>query len=163
MNDYYAITMESAEGQTSGSIYFRVTVRVKRGGSFEDYEVKAIVDTGSDSSGITDRLAKQAGLVSNRFKKMASTQGKFLAPVHTVDVIFPKGKIFENVEVTEGYGGYNDYDFIIGMDIITMGDMALTYDKEKNLRVFSYRTPPAGKPVDYEYERIMQHKQAENT
>jgi len=50
------------------------------------------------------------------------------------------------MDVAEFYGG-NDFDFIIGMNILRMGDMALT--NANNKTVFSFRVPPAEAHINF--------------
>jgi hypothetical protein len=50
----------------------------------------------------------------------------------------------------------NNFDFIIGMNILRMGDMALT--NAKNEMVFSFRIPPSETHIDFVKEEKNKHK-----
>jgi len=79
--------------------------------------------------------------------------GVSIVPVYLVDVLLPNGILFSNMEVAE-FQSNNDFDFIIGMNILCQGDMALT--NAKGEMVFSFRIPPAETHIDFT-------KEAENT
>jgi len=53
------------------------------------------------------------------------------------------------MDIAEFYSG-NNFDFIIGMNILRMGDMALT--NAKGSSVFSFRIPPAETQIDFTQE-----------
>nr|AGS52164.1 hypothetical protein [uncultured bacterium contig00049] len=74
--------------------------------------------------------------------------GFSVVPVYQVDVVLPVGILLTNMEVTEFDIGKNvEFDFIIGMNIMLMGDMALT--NANNKTVFSFRIPPAETHIDF--------------
>jgi hypothetical protein len=70
-------------------------------------------------------------------------------PVYQVDVVLPVGILLTNMEVAEFNIQKKDveFDFIIGMNILRMGDMALT--NANNKTVFSFRIPPADTHIDF--------------
>ena len=109
----------------------------------------ALVDTGATGSCISRRFAADSQLKSFKFNKVLGAHGVAIVPVYRVDVLLPNGILFANMDVAEFYGG-NDFDFIIGMNILRMGDMALTNAKGKT--VFSFRIPPADTHIDFTQE-----------
>jgi len=109
----------------------------------------ALVDTGATGSCISRRFASGAQLKSFKMGKVHSAQGVSVVPVYRVDVLLPNGILITNMDVTEFNGG-NDFDFIIGMNILRMGDMALTNAKGKT--VFSFRIPPAETHINFVQE-----------
>ena len=44
----------------------------------------------------------------------------------------------------------HNYDFLIGMNILSLGDMALT--RVDGIAAFSFRVPPAGRYIEFEKE-----------
>jgi len=112
---------------------------------------RALIDTGATYSGITNRFAKVMGLESTKTKTLNTANGYKDCPVYTVDIIFPKDKVFEDMEVVE-ISDDQRYDLVIGMDIIKMGDTAITHVNGKLM--FSFRIPPAEKHIDFEYELL---------
>ena len=105
-----------------------------------------MVDTGASGSALSDRFAKSVKLSSYRRMIVHAANGDSIVPVYTVDLFLPNGVWFQNVNVSEFKGG-SDFDFIIGMDILTKGDMAIT--NANGQTVFSFRMPPDSQHIDY--------------
>jgi len=106
---------------------------------------KAIWDTGATNSVITDNVAKKVSLLPTG---MAETHGVHgTSQVHTfiVDILLPNRVCIPNVRVSEGTL-LNDVDVLIGMDIIQLGDFAISNTNGKT--IFSYCLPPHKNPVD---------------
>ncbi|MDR2964597.1 MAG: retropepsin-like domain-containing protein [Treponema sp.] len=106
----------------------------------------ALVDTGATGSCISRRFATDAQLKPFKMGTVIGAHGAAVVPVYRIDVLLPNGILFTNMEVAEFYGG-NNFDFIIGMNILRMGDMALTNAHGK--MVFSFRIPPADNHIDF--------------
>ena len=110
----------------------------------------ALIDTGATGSCISRKFAQEAGLKPFMMGQVRGAHGVATVPVYIVDLLLPNGIMFENMEVTEFYGGEN-FDFIIGMNILRMGDMALS--NAKGQTVFSFRMPPAETHIDFVQEQ----------
>ena len=156
-NDYYAITLFDNEG-TLKHVIFDIQLRIKYPLSFSGnvtvntinyWTVAAVVDTGATISCITSRMVNRMGLSSCGEFDFTHAKGKGVSPVYICDVVFPKNKLIEDVEVSEISDEHN-FDFLIGMNIISMGDMALTSVNGKT--AFSFRIPPAEKYIDFELD-----------
>ena len=106
----------------------------------------ALVDTGSTGSCISRRFAVNAQLRAYKRSKIRGFQGISIVPVYCVDVLLPNGILFTNMDVAE-FQSNNNFDFIIGMNILRMGDMALT--NAKGDMVFSFRIPPSETHIDF--------------
>ena len=106
----------------------------------------ALIDTGATGSCISRRFAQTAKLKPFMMGQVQGAHGIATVPIYTVDVSLPNGILFNNMEVSEFYGS-DDFDFIIGMNILRMGDMALTNANEQT--VFSFRIPPAETHIDF--------------
>jgi len=63
-----------------------------------------------------------------------------------VDILLPNNVAIPNVHVTEALN-LGEYDILIGMDIITIGDFSIT--NANKMTVFSFRIPPYYKHTDY--------------
>ena len=151
-NDYYALTLYDEEG-IFNHIVFYVYVRLRYSQfSTEQWKAKALIDTGATQSCITDRLVEHMKITSDETHEFSTAKGKMIAPLHVVDLILPKDKVFENLEVGEIIDDGKGYDFVIGMDILRQGDMAITNASGKMM--FSFRMPPAKEHIDYEYELL---------
>jgi len=154
-NDFYAITLFDNEG-TLKHIFFNIQLRIKYPpkvtgnitiNTVNNWTVNAMVDTGATISGITSRMIAKMGLKSIKEEDFTHAKGNSISPIYVFDVVFPKEKVFENIEAVEISDDHN-FDFLIGMNIISQGDMALTSVNGK--AAFSFRTPPAEKYIDFE-------------
>lgn len=105
----------------------------------------AIWDTGATSSVITNRIVTDLALKPFTLTQVHHVNGTSTANVYMVNVILPNNVTIEQVPVTEGRlaGGA---DVLIGMDIIGMGDFAVSNVNGKT--VLTYRIPSAGE-IDF--------------
>lgn len=78
--------------------------------------------------------------------KIFSAQGESVVPVYKMGIKLPSRTEFQNILVTEVAGSPN-FDVIIGMDILSQGDIALTGDSDG--LVFSMRFPSKKEPIDF--------------
>jgi len=106
----------------------------------------ALIDTGATGSSISIKFAQAAQLKTYKRNKIQGFNGIAIVPVYKVDVLLPNGILFKNLEIAEFQNNFN-FDFIIGMDILSKGDMALT--NAKGEMVFSFRIPPAETHIDF--------------
>jgi len=149
--EYKAITIHLPDKQKQ-SVLFEIHIGVSA--LIDNYtkasriEMKsmALIDTGSTGSCISRSFASTAQLKSFKIIKVLGAHGFAFVPVYLVDVLLPNGILFSNMEVAEFYGG-NNFDFIIGMNILRKGDMALT--NANGEMVFSFRIPPAQTHIDF--------------
>lgn len=107
---------------------------------------KALIDTGCSKTSISRRLAGICRLPATGMAKMENAGGVCNVHVHIVDVFLGK-LLFPSVNVAE-FADTDKFDIIIGMDIISCGDMAITNANGK--MVFSMRMPPDFRHIDYE-------------
>jgi gag-polyprotein putative aspartyl protease len=110
---------------------------------------KALWDTGATQSCISDRLAEELGLEAEDFVKVATASGIVRLPIYTLHLALPNHIVFDSIEVIEFAYGDDDCDLIIGMDIMTQGDLAMT--NQAGRTVFSFRIPSLH-TVDFEAE-----------
>lgn len=105
----------------------------------------ALWDTGATNTAISSKVAKKLGLKPITFAPVGTGGGVVNAPVHLVNIALPNNVIVTNVQVTE-LKELNSCDILIGMDIITQGDFAITHVGGKYC--FSFRTP-SHRPIDF--------------
>ena len=151
---YKAITIHLPDKQKQSVIFeIQLGVSVLVDGYPKDSRINmksmALLDTGSTGSCISRSFASSAQLKSFKIIKVLGAHGFALVPVYLVDVLLPNGILFSNMEVAEFYGG-NNFDFIIGMNILRKGDMTLT--NANGEMVFSFRIPPAETHIDFAKE-----------
>ena len=101
--------------------------------------VKAIWDTGAYGSVISPRVAKELGLMPVGVKPIQTANGTYEAYAYVVDVMLPNKLVIRGVEVSES--DLKVCDALIGMDIISMGDMKIT---NKPTTKFIFRIPAEG-------------------
>ena len=101
--------------------------------------VKAIWDTGAYGSVISPRVAEELGLMPVGVKPIQTANGTYEAYAYVVDVMLPNKLVIRGVEVSES--DLKVCDALIGMDIISMGDMKIT---NKPTTKFIFRIPAGG-------------------
>ena len=101
--------------------------------------VKAIWDTGAYGSVISPRVADELGLMPGGVKPIQTANGTYEAYAYVLDVMLPNKLVIRGVEVSES--DLKVCDALIGMDIISMGDMKIT---NKPTTKFIFRIPAEG-------------------
>jgi hypothetical protein len=112
-------------------------------------DIRALWDTGATGSAISRGLARHLGLKSVDLSKVSGVSGVHLSPVYLVDILLPSKVQISNVRVTE-FLDNGIFEMLIGMDIITYGDFAISNKDGKT--VVSFRTPPSDNPIDFVQE-----------
>ena len=98
---------------------------------------RAVWDTGSTNTILSSHVVKQLGLECFRTGGMAGIGGDVETVTYLVHVALPTNDVVTYVEVMEH--DFNDYDAIIGMDIITLGDFIVASSRGKTR--FSFQLP----------------------
>lgn len=98
----------------------------------------AIWDTGATSSVITQKVVAECGLKPIGMTKVQTAGGEGLAPVYLASIFLPNKVVVPQLRVIEGHVAGNA-EVLIGMDIISQGDFAVTNKDGKT--VFSFRMP----------------------
>ena len=101
--------------------------------------IKAIWDTGAYGSVISPKVAEELGLIPVGVKPIQTANGTYEAYAYVVDVMLPNRLVIHGVEVSES--NLKVCDALIGMDIISMGDMKVT---NKPTTKFIFRIPAEG-------------------
>lgn len=99
---------------------------------------QGIWDTGATGSLITNNIVQALGLQPINVVEIHTPKGKTWANVYLVNVILPDSILVQGVKVTEGSLPNGD-DILIGMDIIGLGDFAVT--NVNNQTTLSFRIP----------------------
>ena len=115
----------------------------------EDHKFIAIWDTGATSTCITKRLATRLGLKPTGICDNHTAGGHREAAVFFVNVFLPNHVLVPNIQVHDMEDNENNFDVLIGMDIISMGDFSISnYD---NKTAFTFRLP-SKRLTDYVYQ-----------
>ena len=110
----------------------------------------ALWDTGATASVISSEVAISLGLLPISQCMTYHAQGQSLVNVYLVNLVLPNQILVRDVRVTEG--NLNGFGVLIGMDIINLGDFALTHRDNKT--VFSFQIP-----ATHEYDFVKQIQQ----
>lgn len=86
------------------------------------------------------RVVKALGLKPYREGEIMGIGGDHTAKTYMVHIGLPNGYLTHDVEVY--CSDIDDYDMLVGMDIITLTDFCIT-NKDKKTR-FTFRTPSEG-------------------
>lgn len=115
----------------------------------KDIPITAAWDTGSTYSCISPEFAQQLNLIPLSEDKLHTFYGIVHAKLYDVDILINEQagytvRVAENINIHE-----EGVDFLIGMDIISEGDFAIsTYNGKTS---FSFRIPSKGL-IDYTKE-----------
>jgi hypothetical protein len=112
----------------------------------EQVDVIALWDTGASISSISQGLAVRLGLSKVDREQVAGFGGIHAVNIDIIDVLLPNQVMIPNVRAAE-FIDNGRFDVIIGMDIITLGDFAIT--NHGGLSVISFRIPPGETHTDY--------------
>lgn len=105
-------------------------------------------DTGASGSMITSKIAKELGLIPTGMQKSFHAQGYSLVNTYMINLTLLNGIQVVDLKVGEGILPAG-IDMLIGMDIISLGDFALTH--RKNGTIFSFQIPST-----HEYDFVRQ-------
>lgn len=97
----------------------------------------AIWDTGATCSVISNLVVQELNLKPIGKTQMFHADGQTTVNVYYIDILLPNKVAFSALRVTEGK--LNNTDVLIGMDIISQGDFAITSAQGKT--TFSFQLP----------------------
>lgn len=111
-------------------------------------QVEAIWDTGATNSVITQRVVDECRLQPIDMVGVLGVHGEGFSEVYLVNVMLESRAAFAGLRVTKAVLAPGA-DMLIGMDIINLGDFAITNFEERT--VFSFRSP-SEKHIDFSSE-----------
>lgn len=116
-----------------------VKIRSAISATIAPIEFKSVWDTGATSTVITKHVVTQCLLKPIGMAQIHSVDASKLAYTYFIDITLPNNLEFRNIKVIETEQLGNDEDVLIGMDIISEGDFAVsTYQGRTS---FTFRTP----------------------
>jgi len=101
--------------------------------------VDALWDTGATCTAISEKVVKELSLIPVGKKTIQTPSGRDIVNTYLVNILLPNNVIVSNVEVCDSRIGDQGIDLLIGMNIITMGDFAVTNCRGQT--VFTFRMP----------------------
>ena len=108
--------------------------------------VKAQWDTGATGTCISKELVNKMNLIPTGKLKIHTPSGEGIVNKYMVDLVLNKELIIKNLPVIDSEIGAQGIDVLIGMDIISLGDFAISNFEGKTQ--FSFRIPSQN-DVDY--------------
>lgn len=107
-----------------------------------------IWDTGATGSMITQSIAQSIGLIESGYTDVTGVHGTQKVKKYFVNITLNNKNITLNLTVTEclSLSRDNSIGMLIGMDIITLGDFAITNFQGKT--ILSFRVPSI-QPIDF--------------
>jgi hypothetical protein len=102
-------------------------------------EFNALWDTGATKSVISENVVKACNLIPIGVTNCCGVSGIFQTNVYLVNVYLPNRVVIPNLEVTEGLRESKEFDMLVGMDVIGLGDFAVC--NHKGITTFSFRFP----------------------
>jgi len=102
-------------------------------------EGQALWDTGATNTCISKRVANVLNLIPLGKIKINTPSGFKDVNTYLIDVILPNSVQVKEVQVCDSEIGDQGIDFLIGMDIINLGDFAVS--NYNNITTFSFRIP----------------------
>lgn len=111
-----------------------------------NFQVKAIWDTGATSSVVTDNVVKSLGLVPTGMSNVNTANGPVVQNTYIVDIQLPNGITVKDVTVTGASAFSGGCEVLIGMDIISLGDLSITNYRDSTC--MSFRIPSLHE-IDY--------------
>ena len=94
-------------------------------------------DTGATGSVITQKVVDSLGIKPIGMTNVNTADGQSISPVYLVDFVFPNKVVIQGLRVT--LGKLANFDALIGMDVINVGDFSITNVGGKTK--MSFRTP----------------------
>lgn len=101
---------------------------------------KAMWDTGADTTVVSSRVVRHLHLRPCQKGNIIGIGGANDTDFYLVHIKLPTNVFLVNLEVVET--GFEDYDIILGMDIITETDFLITNAEGRT--TFQFRTPTVG-------------------
>jgi predicted aspartyl protease len=116
---------------------------------YEKMSIRALWDTGATMSLIRPEVVETLNLKSSSKIPVNTTLEKDVpSNIYVINLLLPNDIMIENLLVAEGIP--NDCDMIIGMDVISLGDFAISNYNGRTL--FSFRLPSM-KEIDFTSEQ----------
>lgn len=104
----------------------------------QQHEFNAIWDTGATGSVITKKVAEKCSIEPIRMAEVHHAKGKSRTNVYLVNIFLPNKVLVPMLSVTEGDLS-GKVDVLIGMDIISIGDFAVSNCGGRT--TFTFRMP----------------------
>lgn len=105
----------------------------------------AIWDTGATNTAISSKVAKECGLIPTGQAVCNTANGESTVNTYIIDIGLPNSVNISSIQATE-FKAVEGSDLLIGMDIMSLGDLAISNYEGKT--TFTFRVPSM-KCTDY--------------
>jgi predicted aspartyl protease len=112
----------------------------------EPVDVYALVDTGASNTCVSKRLADRLNLEVIGDGMMDTAGGLYETNQYYIDLLMRNNVSFTDIRAME-FTSNKMFDILIGMDILTLGDFAITNANHRT--VISFRVPPGTEHIDF--------------
>lgn len=136
MIKHHAFTIKS-EALTS-SIITDISIQEPVSGNTLEKGIRGLWDTGATGSVISKRIVDELRLIPTGKTLATGVHSTIEVNTYIVNVALPNGVLVQDVRVTES-PLFNNFDVLIGMNIIALGDFAFTNKNRESW--FSFRIP----------------------
>lgn len=126
------------------------------GATPEYCQFEAVWDTGATMTSVSSEVVKQCGLKAHSMTVSHTANGICPTPVYKINIALINGVSFKNLSVTESKLPPPTH-VLIGMDIISQGDFAVT--NKNNKTIFSYQYPSDAE-IDFVQKQTEQNERA---
>lgn len=109
----------------------------------------ALWDTGATTTCISSKVVDDLGLVPTGKMNIKTPSGETQVNTYLIDIILPNKVRMASVDVCDSEIGNQGIDVLIGMNIILMGDFAVSNYNGKTVFTFRY---PSRETTDYAKE-----------
>lgn len=113
------------------------------------YTCNAQWDTGASGTCISETVVSRLGLVATGKKTILTPSGKTKVNTYLISILLPNDVLIADIEVCDSHIGEQGIDMLVGMDIISKGDFAVSNHNGRTF--FSFRLPSV-KRTDYVLE-----------
>lgn len=142
----YAFTMQGK------SLQRKIITPIKIYANGQIFQGKALWDTGATFSFVSPKVSKQLNLNTYSKEKINCANGQSETNTYIVDIELPCNVYIPTICVGE-FVATDECDVIIGMDIISLGDFAISGNG--NERTVSFRLPPNTEIINFLAEKGM--------
>ena len=117
-------------------------------------QCQGLWDTGATNTVVSSRIIDRLKLPVVSRTHVGGVNGEFETTIHMIDLWLPNFFVIRKVLVTKGILT-SEIDALIGMDVITMGDFAIS--NFQGMTIFSYRSPSIA-DTDYVKQAELLHQ-----
>ena len=116
----------------------KVTANKELFNGAKEEKFNAIWDTGATNTAISSKVVERCGLIPTGKAISNTANGQCIVNTYLIDISLPNNVNINRVKATE-FTAVEGADLLIGMDIMSLGDLAISNHEGKTY--FSFRIP----------------------